>query len=142
MQPFYVVPPTTTFHVLTALFGVVAVGVAAVGISEGGWRLWLMVAIAVAGVAVVVNRVRARVVVTADRIDFGHELGTRRIARQDVEELEIARDGLGWAPRLVMRDGTHHRIECLAAFQREEAALALGELRFAVDSFHDANGAP
>jgi hypothetical protein len=135
------VPPTTTFHVLTALFGVVSVGVAALGVREGGWLLWLMVSIAVACFALVVNRVRARVVVTADRIDIGHELGTRRIARHDVEDLEIARDGLGWAPRLVMRDGTHHRIECLAAFQREEAALALGELRFAADSVRDADGA-
>ena len=83
---------------------------------------------------IVVNRVRARVVVTSDRIDIGHELGTRRVARRELQDLQTDRDGLGWAPHLVLRDGTHHRIECLAAYQREGAALALGELRAALDS--------
>ena len=89
-----------------------------------------------------VNRARARVVVTADRIDIGHELGTRRVARRDLQDLKTDRDGLGWAPHLVLRDGTHHRIECLAAYQREGAALALGELRAALDSIPSSDSDP
>jgi hypothetical protein len=132
--PRYVVPPTTTFHLGTVVLAAFGLCAAAYGVRESGWLRWFLVVIALAALAVVVNRARARVVVTSERIHVGHEVGTTRIARRDVSDLELVRDGFGWAPRIVLRDRTERRVTCLASWGRGEAAIALEELRVALDS--------
>lgn len=117
---------------MTLLLALAAVGAAALAIGGEGWPRWLLVAASGLCAVVAVNRARARVLVTPEAIEIRQELGTRRIPRADVQQLDCVRDGLGWSGRLVLRRNRRVRLLVLAAFQQEEAAVAVEELREAL----------
>lgn len=117
---------------MTLLLALAAVGAAALAVSGDGWPRWFLLAASGLCAVVVVNRARARVVVTPETLEIRQELGTRRVPRADVQQLECVRDGLGWSGLLVLRNDRRVRLLPLAAFQQENAALAVEELREAL----------
>lgn len=139
-QPIVVVRPTTTYHALTGAPAALVIGATALSITDQSWTRWPLAAGAALGVLLVINRARARVLVTRDRLEIGHELGTRRLPRGQVRELASARDGVGWSGRVLLDDGSSFPIAVLAAFRRVEADLAVEDLRDAMRTLPIDNG--